>query len=162
PLILRLCPSTISSPPRSHPMRGRNRLAPSAALTAHARHIGLAPESQPRGRLPRRPLGSATIRLDPPTPPGGPREDHPGPLLTPRPGTLLRPTPLVDLVLGRERGGAADAAAFEAEAAKAVEEVVARQIAAGIDVVSDGEMSKPSYTTYIRHRVAGIAPDPRA
>ena len=32
----------------------------------------------------------------------------------------------------------------------------------GIDVVSDGEMSKPSYTTYIRHRVSGIEPDPRA
>ena len=42
------------------------------------------------------------------------------------------------------------------------EEVVAKQVACGIDVVSDGEMSKPSYTTYIRHRVAGIAPDPRA
>ena len=40
--------------------------------------------------------------------------------------------------------------------------VVAEQVAAGIDVISDGEMSKPSYTTYIRHRVSGIAPDPRA
>jgi 5-methyltetrahydropteroyltriglutamate--homocysteine methyltransferase len=39
---------------------------------------------------------------------------------------------------------------------------VARQVAAGIDIVSDGEMSKPSYTTYIRHRVSGIEPDPRA
>ena len=37
-----------------------------------------------------------------------------------------------------------------------------RQVAAGIDVISDGEMSKPSYTTYIRHRVSGIEPDPRA
>ena len=52
--------------------------------------------------------------------------------------------------------------AFEAEVAKAVDEVVAQQVAAGIDVVSDGEMSKPSYTTYIRHRVTGIEPDPRA
>ena len=51
---------------------------------------------------------------------------------------------------------------FEAETAKAVDEVVAQQVAAGIDIVSDGEMSKPSYTTYIRHRVAGIEPDPRA
>jgi 5-methyltetrahydropteroyltriglutamate--homocysteine methyltransferase len=40
--------------------------------------------------------------------------------------------------------------------------VVGKQIAAGIDIVSDGEMSKPSYTTYIRHRVSGIEPDPRA
>ena len=39
---------------------------------------------------------------------------------------------------------------------------MAQQVAAGIDVVSDGEMSKPSYTTYIRHRVTGIEHDPRA
>ena len=40
--------------------------------------------------------------------------------------------------------------------------MVAQQIDAGIDVISDGEMSKPSYTTYIRHRISGIEPDPRA
>ena len=43
-----------------------------------------------------------------------------------------------------------------------MDEIVAQQVAAGIDIVSDGEMSKPSYTTYIRHRVTGIEPDPRA
>ena len=51
---------------------------------------------------------------------------------------------------------------FEAATAKAVDDIVAQQVAAGIDVVNDGEMSKPSYTTYIRHRVSGIAMDPRA
>jgi 5-methyltetrahydropteroyltriglutamate--homocysteine methyltransferase len=83
-------------------------------------------------------------------------------ILTTHTGSLPRPKPLVDLVLAREEGRAVDAGAFEAETARAVEDVVARQLAAGIDTVSDGEMSKPSYTTYIRHRVAGIAPDPRA
>ena len=83
-------------------------------------------------------------------------------ILTTHTGSLPRPKPLVDLILAREQGRAVEAARFEAETAKAVDEVIARQIAAGIDVVSDGEMSKPSYTTYIRHRVAGIAPDPRA
>jgi 5-methyltetrahydropteroyltriglutamate--homocysteine methyltransferase len=83
-------------------------------------------------------------------------------ILTTHTGSLPRPKPLVDLVLAREEGGAVDAAAFEAATARAVDEVVAQQMAAGIDVVSDGEMSKPSYTTYIRHRVAGIEPDPRA
>jgi len=83
-------------------------------------------------------------------------------ILTTHTGSLPRPKPLVDLVLAREEGRAVDAGDFEAETARAVEDVVARQIAAGIDTVSDGEMSKPSYTTYIRHRVAGIAPDPRA
>ena len=83
-------------------------------------------------------------------------------ILTTHTGSLPRPQPLVDLILARERGQAPDPAAFEAQVAKAVAEIVALQVASGIDIVSDGEMSKPSYTTYIRHRVAGIAPDPRA
>jgi 5-methyltetrahydropteroyltriglutamate--homocysteine methyltransferase len=83
-------------------------------------------------------------------------------ILTTHTGSLPRPKALIDLVINRERGAAVDAAAFEAETAKAVNEVVARQVETGIDVVSDGEMSKPSYTTYIRHRVGGIEPDPRA
>ena len=66
------------------------------------------------------------------------------------------------LILKREKDGAVDAQAFEAEIANAVDDVVARQVAADIDVISDGEMSKPSYTTYIRHRVSGIEPDGRA
>ena len=83
-------------------------------------------------------------------------------ILTTHTGSLPRPKPLVDLILKREKDGAVDARAFEAETANAVDEIVASQIVAGIDVISDGEMSKPSYTTYIRHRVSGIEPDPRA
>jgi 5-methyltetrahydropteroyltriglutamate--homocysteine methyltransferase len=83
-------------------------------------------------------------------------------ILTTHTGSLPRPKALVALILARETGGTVDTAVFEAETAKAVDDVVAKQVAAGIDVVSDGEMSKPSYTTYIRHRVSGIAPDPRA
>jgi len=82
-------------------------------------------------------------------------------ILTTHTGSLPRPKPLIDLILGREKSGAVDAAVFEAATAKAVEDIVAQQAAAGIDVVNDGEMSKPSYTTYVRHRVSGIAPDPR-
>jgi 5-methyltetrahydropteroyltriglutamate--homocysteine methyltransferase len=83
-------------------------------------------------------------------------------ILTTHTGSLPRPKPLIDLVMNRERGEMIDAVAFEAETAKAIDDIVVQQLAAGIDVVSDGEMSKPSYTTYIRHRVSGIAPDPRA
>jgi 5-methyltetrahydropteroyltriglutamate--homocysteine methyltransferase len=83
-------------------------------------------------------------------------------ILTTHTGSLPRPKPLIDLILRREMGDAVAAEAFESATAKAVDEVVALQVAAGIDTVSDGEMSKPSYTTYIRHRVSGIAPDPRA
>jgi 5-methyltetrahydropteroyltriglutamate--homocysteine methyltransferase len=83
-------------------------------------------------------------------------------ILTTHTGSLPRPKGLIDLILRREGGEAIDAAAFEAETAKAVDDVVAAQVKAGVDIVSDGEMSKPSYTTYIRHRVSGIAMDPRA
>ncbi len=83
-------------------------------------------------------------------------------ILTTHTGSLPRPQSLIDVILGREKGQDIDAAAFEAATAKAVDDIVAQQVAAGIDVVSDGEMSKPSYTTYIRHRVEGIQPDPRA
>jgi 5-methyltetrahydropteroyltriglutamate--homocysteine methyltransferase len=83
-------------------------------------------------------------------------------ILTTHTGSLPRPKPLIDLILRREKGEAVDPKAFEVEVVKATDGIVAQQVAAGIDVVSDGEMSKPSYTTYIRHRVTGIEPDPRA
>ena len=83
-------------------------------------------------------------------------------ILTTHTGSLPRPKALIELILERDRGGAVDAAIFEEEVARAVNETVAQQVAAGVDVVSDGEMSKPSYATYIRHRVAGIEPDTRA
>ena len=83
-------------------------------------------------------------------------------ILTTHTGSLPRPQALADVIMGRERGEALDAAAFEAATAKAVDEIVAQQVGSGVDIVSDGEMSKPSYTTYIRHRVEGIGTDPRA
>jgi 5-methyltetrahydropteroyltriglutamate--homocysteine methyltransferase len=83
-------------------------------------------------------------------------------ILTTHTGSLPRPKPLVELILAREKGETIDAVRYEAECSAAIDEVVARQVAAGVDIVSDGEMSKPSYTTYIRHRVTGIEPDPRA
>ena len=43
-----------------------------------------------------------------------------------------------------------------------MEDIVAQQVASGIDVVSDGEMSKPSYTMYVRHRVKNIEMRPEA
>jgi len=83
-------------------------------------------------------------------------------ILTTHTGSLPRSPSLMDIILRREKGEAIDAATFEAATAKAVDDIVAQQVACGVDIVSDGEMSKPSYTTYIRHRAEGIAPDPRA
>jgi 5-methyltetrahydropteroyltriglutamate--homocysteine methyltransferase len=53
-------------------------------------------------------------------------------LLTTHTGSLPRPKPLVDLILERERGAAVDAKTFEAETGKAVDDAVARQIAAAL------------------------------
>ncbi len=83
-------------------------------------------------------------------------------IITTHTGSLPRPKSLIDLILRREKGEAVSPQTLDAEVVKATDEIVAKQVAAGIDVVSDGEMSKPSYTTYIRHRVTGIEPDPRA
>ena len=83
-------------------------------------------------------------------------------ILTTHTGSLPRPKALIDLVLAQDRGTAIDVTAFEAEVEKAVQGVVAQQVASGVDIVSDGEMSKPSYATYIKNRVEGIQPDPRA
>src|SRR6516165_10029444 len=68
-------------------------------------------------------------------------------ILTTHVGSLARPRSLLDLILAKEEGRPVDAAAFETQSDDAVADVVAKQVAAGIDVVSDGEMSKPSYAT---------------
>ncbi len=82
-------------------------------------------------------------------------------ILTTHVGSLPRPAALLDLLEAENAGGDVDPAALQAETARAVDDVVARQVAAGIDVVSDGEMGKIAYTFYVRHRLTGIgAGDP--
>jgi 5-methyltetrahydropteroyltriglutamate--homocysteine methyltransferase len=63
------------------------------------------------------------------------------------------------LLFAAERGEPLDRARFEQVAMEAVDEAVRRQVAAGIDIVSDGEMSKISYATYIKDRISGFAGD---
>ena len=58
-------------------------------------------------------------------------------ILTTHTGSLPRPQPLVDIILGREKGDAIDATTFENATAKAIEDRVARQAAAGIEGVGD-------------------------
>ncbi len=71
-------------------------------------------------------------------------------------GSLPRPQPVVECLFAQDSGQSYDRAHFEKTIADAVDDAVARQVAAGIDVVSDGEMSKISYATYIRHRLTGF------
>ncbi len=74
-------------------------------------------------------------------------------------GSLPRSAGVTELIFAQERGDPVDEARFHAVLAAAVDEAVARQVAAGIDIVSDGEMSKISYATYIKDRVTGFDGD---
>ena len=76
--------------------------------------------------------------------------------LTTHTGSLPRPEDLVRAMYAKEEGVPVDAAALAARIASAVEEVVRKQADAGIDVINDGEMSKPSYATYIKDRLSGF------
>ncbi len=77
--------------------------------------------------------------------------------LTTHVGSLPRPDDLLAMMIKREDGGAINAAAFSARAARAVEEVVEQQAALGIDVINDGEQGKISFVTYVNERLSGIA-----
>jgi 5-methyltetrahydropteroyltriglutamate--homocysteine methyltransferase len=77
-------------------------------------------------------------------------------ILTTHVGSLPRPPEMVDLLRRRERGEGGDPRAFEDALSRSVLDVVRRQVAGGIDIVNDGEFSKPSYSTYIQERLAGF------
>jgi 5-methyltetrahydropteroyltriglutamate--homocysteine methyltransferase len=80
-------------------------------------------------------------------------------ILTTHVGSLPRSQAVTDVLFGREKGPLADEAAADATLKAAVEDVVRRQVEAGIDVVSDGETSKISYATYIADRFSGFDGD---
>ena len=77
-------------------------------------------------------------------------------ILTTHVGSLPRPPELLAYLEAREMGQEFDHAAFERCLAASVEEIVRKQVAAGIDSVCDGELGKISYTFYVRHRLSGI------
>ena len=78
-------------------------------------------------------------------------------ILTTHVGSLPRSAAVTDVVFGRERGE--EAPDGDGVISAAVDAVVARQVASGVDVVSDGEMSKISYATYIKDRITGFDGD---
>ena len=77
-------------------------------------------------------------------------------ILTTHVGSLPRPQSVVEFLIKKDHHEPYDAVAFDAAIAAAVEEIVAKQRAVGIDVVSDGEMSKVGYATYIKDRLSGF------
>jgi 5-methyltetrahydropteroyltriglutamate--homocysteine methyltransferase len=80
-------------------------------------------------------------------------------ILTTHVGSLPRSQAVTDVLFAREKGEIRDKPAAASVITGAVAEVVRRQVATGIDVVSDGETNKISYATYIADRFAGFGGD---
>ena len=79
--------------------------------------------------------------------------DH---FLTTHTGSLPRPDDLIRMMFAKEEGVPVDREALDARIREAIRDRVRRQVEAGIDVVNDGEMSKPSYATYVKDRLSGF------
>ncbi|NCF23116.1 MAG: epoxyalkane--coenzyme M transferase [Gammaproteobacteria bacterium] len=77
-------------------------------------------------------------------------------ILTTHTGSLPRPEDLIQIMWAKGDGIPVDQAALDERVASAVDEIVERQVAAGISIVNDGEMSKPSYATYVKDRLDGF------
>ncbi len=74
-------------------------------------------------------------------------------------GSLPRGAEMTELLFAAERGDILNVARFDRVASEEVADAVARQVLAGIDIVSDGEMAKISYATYIKDRISGFDGD---
>ncbi|MEJ2433883.1 MAG: hypothetical protein P8Y53_12255, partial [Pseudolabrys sp.] len=81
-------------------------------------------------------------------------------ILTTHVGSLPRPHDLLDMMKAKLSGGEYDPAAYDARVRRAVEDCVRQQAACGLDVLADGEMSKPGFFVYVRERLAGFEPRP--
>ena len=79
--------------------------------------------------------------------------DH---FLTTHTGSLPRPDDLITMMFAKEEGVPVDREALDARIREAIRDRVRRQVEAGLDVINDGEMSKPSYATYVKDRLGGF------
>lgn len=80
-------------------------------------------------------------------------------IVTTHVGSLPRSAAVTELIFAHEQGETVDPARFDAVLTEAVDACVARQVECGIDIVSDGEMAKISYATYIKDRITGFDGD---
>ena len=78
-------------------------------------------------------------------------------ILTTHVGSLPRPDDLFEMMLDRMDGKPVDEKAYAGRVRKAVADSVRQQVDAGLDIVSDGEMGKPSFITYAAQRLDGLA-----
>ena len=77
-------------------------------------------------------------------------------ILTTHTGSLPRPEALLVLLSAKENGTLSNLGEFDSAVRAAVKETVAKQVEAGVDVINDGEMSKPGYSTYVKDRLSGF------
>lgn len=78
-------------------------------------------------------------------------------ILTTHVGSLPRPAELRQLLVAKDKGEPYDSAELARQTRAAVLAIVRRQAATGVDIVNDGEMSKPGYSTYVADRLSGFA-----
>jgi 5-methyltetrahydropteroyltriglutamate--homocysteine methyltransferase len=71
-------------------------------------------------------------------------------------GSLPRGPELVPLLLARDKGEANDEGEYDRVVQAAVDDAVAKQVAAGVSIVSDGELGKVGYSTYVIERLSGF------
>ena len=81
-------------------------------------------------------------------------------ILTTHAGSLPRPHDLLDAMKAKATGKGFDAARYESLVKAAVDACVRRQVDSGIDIVTDGEQSKPGFFLYVKERLEGFTPRP--
>jgi 5-methyltetrahydropteroyltriglutamate--homocysteine methyltransferase len=81
-------------------------------------------------------------------------------ILTSHVGSLPRPQDLLDMLEEAETGDDSTPDTLQSRIARAIDEIVAVQRKAGVDIVNDGENSKTSYTLYVQDRLNGVGPVP--
>ena len=82
-------------------------------------------------------------------------------ILTTHVGSLVRPLGLVELMRAKESGQAFDQEALAARVRGAVRDAVQQQVKTGVDIPSDGEYGKPSFSGYVNERLSGFERRPR-
>jgi len=75
-------------------------------------------------------------------------------------GSLPRPDDLIQIMWAVGDGIPVDKKALDERVQKAIQEVVDKQVKAGVTIINDGEMSKPSYATYVKDRLSGLLANP--
>jgi 5-methyltetrahydropteroyltriglutamate--homocysteine methyltransferase len=80
-------------------------------------------------------------------------------ILTTHAGSLPRPADMIDMLVAKSQGETIDEAARQARLPSAVKDIVKKQIELGVDIIDDGEYSKPSFVTYVNERLGGYEVD---